>query len=162
MPVEVAYGELRGLACTGSRVVQKQQQCVLTLTLRGEAFGSGEQRVHLRPVQTGDGRLENLLEGDQADLAAPLKVFGAVLTDKPCERVNATEALIAGTGATTARAFQMREKQADPLRGQVGHDEPIDWLLDLLGHKRQQLGEHVAIAPLGVQREIAFADQVFE
>ena len=70
-----------------------------------------------------------LLERDEPDLRAPLDVLGAVLTDESRQRMQATQALVAGGGATAAVLFQMGEELTDQFRRQVDHRQAVDGFL---------------------------------
>ncbi len=79
-------------------------------------------RVYVLPLSArcwpprGSRRAPGLLEWDEADLRAPLELLGAVLADESRQRMQSSQALVAGGGATVSVVLQMGQELADQFR----------------------------------------------
>jgi hypothetical protein len=85
-----------------------------------------------------------------------------MFANEPGECVKAAEALVAGGVATLALLFQMRQELSDQLARQVGDAQAVDGLLQLPCDEGKKQCEHVSVTALGVDREVAFVDEMLE
>src|SRR5882724_8806969 len=162
MPVKVLNRKLRRLAHARTRVIKKQYKGMVAFALRARTVRSIEKRLDLFAIQTGDGRYHSLLEGDHANLGAPLKVFRSVLTDEAGKGMDGAQALVARARCAAALTFDVLQKDPDTLGGKVEHRQFFDWPTRLRRSERQQLQQHIAIAFLGIEGEVALTDEVLK
>ena len=121
-----------------------------------------QQGIHFRFIQIGNRRLTGFLEGDQANLGAPVDVFGVLFADKSCQGMNAAQPLIACAGRAATLLFHVGEEQTHEPRRQIVNGQAVNGFVRLTGGKRKQSPEHVAVAFLGVHRQIAVRYQMFQ
>lgn len=110
MPIDISDLKLRCLARPCPGVVQEQEQCMFAPTLASMVIVGCQQRIHFLLIQIGNRRLLAPLEGNQANLATPVDVLGAVLPDKSRQCMNPAEALIASTGRAVALLFHVGQE----------------------------------------------------
>ena len=103
-----------------------------------------------------------LLEGDEANLRAPLDMLGTVLADESSQGVKAAEALIAGGCDTATLRLQIGEELPDQIRREIGDRQPVDRFLPMIADVGQKQRQHVAIASLGVDRKVALLHQILK
>lgn len=125
-------------------------------------MGRSQEGIDLRLVEIGHGGLRGLLERDRADLGTPGEVFRAVQADILGERMKGAEALIARPTTTASIFLQMLEEPTEHERRQILDGQSIDRCLGRGAQEGQQQGERVAVAGLGVARQIALGDEVFQ
>jgi hypothetical protein len=92
--LKVANDQLGHLISAGAGVVEKQQESIVSSSLRGLLIGRCQKRIHLSSIEIWDQALGRLFEWNSADLAAPHYVFWTMLAHKAGERVERGQSLI--------------------------------------------------------------------
>src|ERR1035438_4508313 len=110
--VQFADEQLRGLMRARTGVVQKQQQRVISTSLIGCSVRGAKKSVHMRLFQVRQQSLAGFFERDGTNLATPSDMFWAVLSDKPGQGMNRSQALVAGWNGTSSGLFQVRQEEA--------------------------------------------------
>jgi hypothetical protein len=103
-----------------------------------------------------------LFERDQADLRAPLDMLWTAFADESREGVNAGETLVTGGGTAVSLLLEKDEKLTNKIGPKIDNGEPVDRLSEVAHCIGEKLCQHVAVASLGVDREVAIAHQVLE
>jgi hypothetical protein len=75
--------------------------------------------------------MHRLFEGDLAYLGAPLEVFGCVLTDETCKRMDRTQALIARTDGAASPTLDLFQEEPNTIGGKVLHRQLLDASTDV-------------------------------
>jgi hypothetical protein len=135
---------------------------VVTAALRGSPTGGCQQGIHLRLFEIGNDSLAGLFEWDRADLPTPFDMRRTTLADKACEGTNGSKASIASGNTAVPRRFKIGEKATDKIRREIDNGEAVHGLLLLLCHEGNEQTQRIAVALLGIAREVAFGDNVFE
>jgi hypothetical protein len=112
---QVPNPELRGFISAGACIVQKQQEPIVTPPLCGATVRSTEQRIHFCFFQIGDRRLSRLFERNRPELSAPCNMLWAPLPNEARQRMDRSQALIAGRHATVTPLLHVVKKQPDML-----------------------------------------------
>jgi hypothetical protein len=160
--VEVGNAKLRRLVGACARIVQEQQECVVSAALCSATIGCGEERIHFRLLQIGNLCSCSFLEWDGANLSAPLNVFGAVLSDEVCERMKRGESLISRRHAAAACLFQIAKKAPHKFCRHIHHSKLVDLFAEVLTDEWDQQAEHVAITPLRITSQVAFTHEMLK
>jgi hypothetical protein len=82
-----------------SRVVQKKQQCAISIAKCSGRVGRIQQSIDLRLFEIADWRGSRTLGLDGAELGTPVQIFGASFCDEAGERMDGRQTLIATGGA---------------------------------------------------------------
>jgi len=85
-----------------------------------------------------------------------------MLSDKAGEGADGGKPLVTGGDLAAARGLEIGEKSADEIRREIDDSETIDGLLLNLCGKWNEQAERVAVAMLGIAREITFSDDMFQ
>ncbi len=160
--LQVPDGQPRRLGHPGSRVVEEQEHCLLTVSLRGIAVRHREQRVDLGLFEIGDRGWGGLLEWNRADLTAPFKMLGTAAADEASEGSNGGEALVAGLRRAATVVPEMGKEVEHAVDAEVEHGEALDRLAGAFGDEGHEQGECVAIAQLRVAGQVALAHEMFD
>ncbi len=84
------------------------------------------------------------------------------LPNEARQRMDRGQSLVAGRHATLTPLLQVVKKQPDVLGRDVIDLKLIDCFVDVVGDKREQQHEGVAVTALGIPRQIPLAHQMFQ
>src|SRR5215831_3758170 len=121
-----------------------------------------QQGVHFRLLQVAHQRLGRFLERDGTDFRAPRDVLRAAHADEVRQGADGRQTLVAGRRAAAPFLAQLAQEGPNPGGREVLDLEPVNPLAGAAGGKGQEQPQGVAVAPLGVGREVALGDEVLE
>lgn len=105
--IDVADGQVGCLVRPHTGIVEKQQQGVVTSTLRCTSIWASKERIHFSLVEIGHHRSCSLLVRDAAQLGAPLDMFRAVLANESSQSMDSSQTLIPRRDAASATDFDI-------------------------------------------------------
>lgn len=143
-------------------LIEEQQERIVSLALRTAAIGSGQEGVHLRPVQISDHRSSCPFEGHGADLSGPGDVLRTVFRKEAGQGVNGRKTLVASSDGTVTGALKMGQKLPHDLSRHIGDGEPVYIFMEHFGREWQQQAQRISVAEPSIAREVALSYQVFE
>jgi hypothetical protein len=112
--------------CSGTTVVQKQEQRVLFEPLPCTEAGRRQDDIHLLFLQVGHQRPGRPLRRDRTYLAAPCHVFGTVQADEVRQRVDCRQTLVARRHGTTTLLLQILQEQMHAVCREIINAELVD------------------------------------
>src|ERR1700755_296042 len=89
-------------------------------------------------------------------------MFRAAIGYENSQSMNGCEALVVRVGATVPNFLQIRQKPAHQGGRDLGDYELVHFSLQLLGSKRDEQAERIAIAALRVTSQVTLTDQVLQ
>lgn len=160
--MQAADGQFCRLVGTRTAVIQEEQERVVTSAKGSALIWLLQQGIDLGLFEVPDRRFGGLLEGNRPYLAAPSEVGRRVRAYEPRQRVDHGKPLVARHATAMPIAFEVIKELTNNRRRQILDCHSVDGMSGAGTGERQQQGQRVTVAGLGVAREIAFGHQVLQ
>ena len=126
VPSQIVDRDSRGLCGSCARIVEKQKQGVISMTMLSRAIWGTKKFVDLILFHIRNRIRPCSLKGNSTDLCAPFHVLWAAFTCEPGEGVEGCKPLIPRGDRATSSVFQVREKICNNAGREVVDYEPVD------------------------------------
>ena len=103
--MKIGNAELRRFIGASARIIEEEEQCVITASLCGVAIRSRKQCIHFRFFQVSDRDLRRPLEWNTPNVSTPFNMFGRTFSNKTRQCVDRCETLVAGRHTAPARVL---------------------------------------------------------